>query len=390
MECECNILISVIVTVYNVDKYLDKCLDSIVNQSYKNMEIILVNDGSTDNSLKICHYYANLDDRIVIIDKKNEGLVAARKTGIKVATGMYVGYVDGDDWIDKNMYEEMISTYLKNKADIIVSGCIKEGKKVAHKMFNNIPAGYYCKTELLTNVYPKMLYFDGFFKFGIQQYLWNKLFRREILSKYQLLVDNCIKNGEDVACVYPCLLEANSIEIMDTTFYHYRIHDESMTSRLNELFLEDSLILYNYLKQIFVKSPYYHIMIRQLNKFILYLVCNGSKYVLDAKINVEFTSKFEFPFMEIPEGSKLYIVGEGIRMIEYLRQLKYSSIYKVLNYYNLEEFQKQLDNSIGNFIDNKYDYIVIAVTEPNEQIELVASLKNRGINGSKIICDYLN
>ena len=98
--------ISVIVPIYNVKEYLDKCISSICNQTYKNLEIILVDDGSTDGSATICDAFAKKDDRIVVIHKENGGLTSTRKAGVNIATGKYIGFVDGDDWIDEDMYEE--------------------------------------------------------------------------------------------------------------------------------------------------------------------------------------------------------------------------------------------------------------------------------------------
>ena len=109
--------ISVIVPIYNVEKYLEKCLGSIINQTYKNLEIICVNDGSTDNSLEILKKYSNQDSRIIIIDKKNGGLSSARNEGLKIATGEFIGFVDSDDYIESNTYEECI---LKFKEDITI------------------------------------------------------------------------------------------------------------------------------------------------------------------------------------------------------------------------------------------------------------------------------
>ena len=100
-------MISVIVPIYNAEKYLDKCLLSIVNQTYSDIEIILINDGSTDSSIAICEKYKQNDDRIVIVNKDNEGLVRARKDGIRMARGEYITFVDADDWIDITLYENV-------------------------------------------------------------------------------------------------------------------------------------------------------------------------------------------------------------------------------------------------------------------------------------------
>lgn len=114
--------ISIIVPVYNVQKYLDKCIQSIINQTYKNIEIILVNDGSTDNSGIICEKYADIDSRIIYINKQNSGLSSARNAGLDVCSGDYIGFVDSDDFIDSTMYEKMFSFMINENCDIVECG----------------------------------------------------------------------------------------------------------------------------------------------------------------------------------------------------------------------------------------------------------------------------
>ena len=114
--------ISIIVPVYNVQKYLDKCIQSIINQTYKNIEIILVNDGSTDNSGIICEKYADIDSRIIYINKQNGGLSSARNSGLDVCCGDYIGFVDSDDYIDPSMYEKMFSFMINEDCDIVECG----------------------------------------------------------------------------------------------------------------------------------------------------------------------------------------------------------------------------------------------------------------------------
>ncbi|MDF2617290.1 MAG: glycosyl transferase family 2 [Sedimentibacter sp.] len=121
-------LISIVIPVYNVEKYLSRCLESILSQSLKEIEIIVVNGGSTDNSLEICRYYEKKDSRIIIIDKKNEGVSVARNTGIEKASGKYIGFVDPDDWIEKNMYENMYNTIEKYKCCIAFCNYSKDSR----------------------------------------------------------------------------------------------------------------------------------------------------------------------------------------------------------------------------------------------------------------------
>lgn len=143
-----NDLISIIVPVYNVEKYLNKCIDSIINQTYKNIEIILVDDGSTDNSGKICDEYLLRDSRIKVIHKNNGGLSSARNEGINISSGEYIGFVDSDDWVEPNMYEEMYKKILYSNADIVDCGYWKEyeNKSIKYISANEVK---FCGENLL-------------------------------------------------------------------------------------------------------------------------------------------------------------------------------------------------------------------------------------------------
>ena len=128
MACKETTKISIIVPVYNVEKYLDKCLQTIVGQTYSDLEIILVNDGSTDNSGTKCDDWAKRDNRIKVFHKNNGGLMSAWKYGFEKATGYYIGFVDSDDWIDFNMFEVLLMASIDNEAELVVCNFINENE----------------------------------------------------------------------------------------------------------------------------------------------------------------------------------------------------------------------------------------------------------------------
>ena len=240
-------LVSVVVPIYGVAQYLRQCLDSIVNQTYSNLEIILVDDGSTDGSADICDEYAAKDERVVVIHKENGGLVSARKAGVERCTGEYTAYVDGDDWISTGYIETLIRFDELRKADMMISNYVREGKKqVIGELY--FESGYYERQVLEDRIFPKMLYADGFYEFGISQYQ-NKIFRTDLLKKYQNMVPNDISLGEDVALTFPMLLECNSILISDKPLYHYRFNEDSISLKYRERTVSDSKRLIDYLKK---------------------------------------------------------------------------------------------------------------------------------------------
>lgn len=213
--------ISIIVPVYNVKKYVEKCIQSLINQSYKNIEIILVDDGSNDRSNKIIDEYAKVDSRILTIHQKNKGVSAARNAGLKVATGEYVGFVDPDDYVDYQMYETMLKKIELNMSDLAVCGFSKVTELSDKEEIFEI------KDELLS---PKKCVEDLFdFRGGyaIKPSVWNKLFRRDKIG--DLKFDENIGISEDLKFVVQYILKCNSIVYVKQAFYKNLQRDGSIT-----------------------------------------------------------------------------------------------------------------------------------------------------------------
>ena len=188
--------LSIIVPVYNAKKYLKKCIDSILKQTYTDFELILIDDGSTDNSGEICDEYAKANSNIRVIHKENEGLVAARKTGLQNALGEYIGFVDSDDYIDEGMYETLMKPIEKNNADISIGGLVSVNENgVLNELFNKFAEGFYDKKRMTEEVFPKMLYHSGFINYGIIPGVVVKVFKKSVLEKGIAKVDNRIKMG---------------------------------------------------------------------------------------------------------------------------------------------------------------------------------------------------
>lgn len=218
--------ISVIIPIYNMQEYLDKCISSVMHQTYDNLEIILVDDGSCDQSLAICRKYQKSDKRIQVIHKENGGLVSARKEGIERATGEYVTFVDADDWIDENAYEKILDG--TEEADVIAYGLIEEygHKQISRR--NDFMEGRYEESRLREEVIPKMLYRGNFFEFGILPNLVCKLIKRSLLQSCCRKINNRVTMGEDADFTYHVMLEAKSLYMKDICPYHYIQRTASM------------------------------------------------------------------------------------------------------------------------------------------------------------------
>jgi glycosyltransferase involved in cell wall biosynthesis len=246
-----NPLVSIIIPIYNSEIFLDKCIQSALNQSYKNIEIILVNDGSIDSSKEICDNYSSIDNRIKAIHKNNGGLVSSRKAGLKASTGDYILYIDGDDWIELNLIENYINQALKHNADVVLSSHIINLEGREDILMNPLPSGVYDKDKLNSMIYPKMLYTGKFSQFGIFSYSWGKLYKREVLFKNQLSVDESITIGEDALCLYPTLLDSDVLVILEQPYYHYRQRADSLIKTLRKIEISKMQKVYDDLKNIF-------------------------------------------------------------------------------------------------------------------------------------------
>lgn len=235
--------LSVIVIIYKVDKYLRKCIDSILSQSYENFELILVDDGSPDKCPYICDEYAKKDFRIKVIHQKNQGSVTARWNGLLVASGEYVSFVDGDDWLDADMYEKMMDLASQNESDIVITG-YKEGTENSYvEKGNVITSGVYQGDEM-QDIFNKALFVGEFYRPGIVPALWNKLFRRSLFFKEYIPAEPIIRMGEDAAVSYPMIARSKSV-VIDNEFcpYHYRVVEKSMSRAYDERYFERCLAL---------------------------------------------------------------------------------------------------------------------------------------------------
>lgn len=222
-------MFSVVISIYKVEKYLRQCIESVLNQTYSDFELILVDDGSPDDCPRICDEYEKKDSRIKVIHKKNGGLMSTRKIGASVACGKYICFVDGDDFLQCDMLETYQKTLDKKDIDVICCGysnyCDDETKNIEQK----IPVGLYEKESLNVNVYPRMLSTEPFFSFFVMPSVCSKCFKTEIAKRVYVDIPDDISLGEDAAATYPMLLCADTIAVINYCGYMYRQNQNSMT-----------------------------------------------------------------------------------------------------------------------------------------------------------------
>ena len=385
-------LVSVIVPVYNAEAYLKRCIESILSQTYQELDIILVEDGSTDRSSKICEEYAQLDRRIRVIHKMNSGSTGSRKKGLEEAKGSYIAFVDSDDWLEPIFIESLMKEMLKNEVDIIASGCIKEYSDHSEVCYNHIPEGVYRGDKLKQEIYPQMLYHEGtFYTFGIQQYLWNKIYRKEILYPCLMALDDNIYNGEDVACLYDCILHSKSIQLINVCYYHYRLHSSSITAKEDGNIFLNIAYLRCYMEQCFTQTESAEVMQQQLKMYLYYMKSLANKRLYERNIIAfrDNSRPYLFPFELIEKGSSVILYAAGVVGKAFYHQLVPSTYCKLVLWVD-KEYERYKDSQYpvkapDEILKLNYDYIIICVEQEVISSEIEKQLLSMGVNKQYII-----
>ena len=233
-----KVSVSIVVPVYNVEKYLARCLESLINQTLDNIEIICVNNGSTDNSLQILKKYAEKDKRIQIINLQNSGLSVARNAGIDASRGEFIGFVDSDDWVDNNFNEKLYNIASINNCDIAVAGIIRQNKQksVYDLHFKNFQV-----TETLQQKFKLSDVPD-------YSYVWNKIYNAQKLKFYNIKFP-VGKYYEDQYFTPQALLKLGKLITVTDVFYHYWRHTDSIvkTTKINKQLQQDALEAFKYM-----------------------------------------------------------------------------------------------------------------------------------------------
>lgn len=234
--------ISIIVPVYNTEKYLEKCVDSLLNQTYCNLEILLIDDGSKDASGQLCDKYAKRDTRIQAVHKENGGLISAWKKGVEVSSGQYFCFVDSDDWIDDHMIEEMAEHLNGEEREIVASDYVIERDDGSKQfVWQELPPGEYLKEDMKEKVIPNLLGRENRYV-TISRCM--KLISKTLIVENQKYCNPATIMGEDATIMLPALIDCNRLFIMDhKAYYHYLHISESMAHRYDSRLYENIQLL---------------------------------------------------------------------------------------------------------------------------------------------------
>ena len=381
-------LLSVIVPVYNKEVYLENCIESILAQTYDNLEIILVDDGSTDASVEICDTYAANHDNIRVIHCENGGITKARLTGVELARGEKVTFVDADDWVEKEYYQE--ACVGNEDMDIILVG-IKSGNEETgyNKRKSYLREGVYERTQIEAEFIPGMLWDPEIDGWKIAPSVCNKIFKKEgMLDELRKAEPLRCNYGEDALVTYPLIIRAEKIKVLDAAYYNYRLRtgNEIAGYIKDEKFFYKLIKVYTYLNTRFEQCGHSSVMRKQVdNYFISSTYLKKKQYGLSSKPEHHFD--ILFPYQEIKKDAKVALYGAGKvgqGYIEQNKQYKFCDIVLWIDK-NYEEIGNEEIVSPEKLLECQYDYVLIAIDKETTALSVKSWLEGMAVPAEKIV-----
>ena len=376
-------MLSVVIPIYNIERYLPKCIESVLDQTYENLEIILVDDGSTDSCGRLCDQYEKMDRRVVVLHGANEGLVRARKRGLENAQGEFIAFVDGDDWIEKNMFEELVNALRQTGASFIDSGHFMENESTCS--IRKVARGLHVvDDDKKHQLYMNLLELDDTIR--IYPSIWSKVFSAELIKKcYEKVPDNK-QYGEDVISLIYCISEASSICQVDRVYYHYSYRDNSISREKS----------FEQIKKYYALWKFCGELILNLDRFVSRQEID--KMLFD-KMRAELIGwndneegmiqRYVFPRIELLFDKKLVVYGAGRVGIDYITQISKYTRCNIVCWVDKEfdkySFPYREVSAVEEIAYMEFDLVVLAVKDKEISEEIKQKLIKMGIPQKKIL-----
>lgn len=385
--------VSIIVPVFNTFAYLSACLDSILCQTYAELDIILVDDGSTDGSEKICDVYAGQDARIKVIHQTQSGVVAARNRGIEDASGKYIAFVDSDDQIEADMLEELIRHAKETDADIVSSGYIKgymgeDGRlEEGDPIYGNFPEGIYGRSQK-EDFFANFMCYQNYSSYGITPSLCGKLFKKKLLIQNMEKIPPSITIAEDACLTYMCCMDAEIIYVLHKAFYHYYMRETSCIHTSDKKCFSIITECYDCLFQkIMEMDGYRNILLQQLEKFV------AREAVFALRNRFGFSNGGMLPayvvnLQEWSSDTRIVIYGAGGVGSSYYKQITafgQAIITLWVDHNRMVVEKNSLVQPVNAILQSEYDYVLIAVKDKNLAENIKRNLQAIGVEKEKII-----
>lgn len=380
------IKVSVIVPVYNTEPYLEKCLDSLVNQTLQEIEIICIDDGSTDGSSAILDKYTEKYSQMRVIHKENGGMVSARKTGEQIAVGKYIGYMDSDDWAEPDMYERLYRCAADYGAEMVTSGYYLEGNYTS-ELLDSVTDGLY-EGERMKMLRENTIYYMEKKETGIRASRCCKLFLRGLIQNLQFPVPEDISISEDKMQVLASILECNSVFVLKEAYYHYRINPVSSTHKADPSYLLCVDKVYQYVRKLYSHPNFTDKMRQQAELYIIEMLLAGMNTRLGFKTrNLLWFDPYWLEL--IPAGSEVILYGGGEAGRKCKTQLLAKGRHKYTGCVDFEHTGRNdgiLDIQPPEKLEwMDYDYIVITIKNTKKAAMIRKQLEELGIKPEKIL-----
>lgn len=381
-------LVSVIVPIYNTQEFLPRCLDSMIKQTYENMEMILVDDGSTDGSRSVCEAYAAKDARIRLVSQPNQGIIAAKKAGLGLCRGLYVMFVDSDDWIEPKLLETMVRTIRECDCSMVCTNVSMDTKNSTVVKKNAIPPGIYETDSIAKDLF----YYRDMEVYGILPYSVAKLYPKDALQEVLGRIGNEIRYAEDKAIVFGLVFQNRKVCFTDDVYYHYCVRSGSACQSENQDYLVELTAFYKYAKKLFDGHREREHLLRQLGKYLL----QESRHAIDSKLglNLSGESIHAHPFRLDPSAllgqkKKIILYGAGKVGADYQKQMEDCQNVKLQGWVDKNDAacrKKGLAVQPVRYIwETEYDCILVAVARQNVFWEIKKELTQMGIEGNVIL-----
>lgn len=379
-------LISVVVPIYNLDAYLYQCINSIVGQTYRHLEIILVDDGSTDSALEICEYFRKIDARIKVIAQLNSGLVSARKAGLNAATGKYVFYVDGDDWIEPDCLCHYHRLAAAHDADMVIGDYRRECLGKFLTVRNVIGPGVYDRNRIEQDLLPTMISHSPFFSHGLKTYAWGKLYKRCLIQDLQNQVPDTVVVAEDAALIYPAIARCRVVVIGNMALCNYRQRPNSILkpNHFDQHEIEGIATAFRYLAKELNSSHSPFDFKSQLQSYFAAIVTIRFGAFFSS---LDLYDTFEV-FGPLAPGSCLAIYNSGSFGQSVYRHLQNNSAFSLVGWYDKDH----RENSVvrmpvrdpDTLRDADFDHLLVPSFDPALLIEVNTLFTKHGLDASKV------
>ena len=377
--------VSIIIPVYNVEKYIEECVYSILEEREIDVEVVIVNDGSADGTLKIIQNLSSNDSRVKVISQENKGVTCARVTGLKNCSGDYVGFIDGDDYIKKGMLSYLYNLANKDSLDIILNQQFwrKSGNDES-VMGGRLKEGIYIKDDetldyVLNNLWNHKT------GVGIQPNLACNLYKKELAQEIMYNMPSEVRFAEDEMFLFALITIATRVGIVNKPLYVYRLREGSVCNSSNKFFLRDINYKYLYLSEVFSNNKNADVLKRQLDSKTIHQICSF-------RFLKKGASEFHmFPYEKIPAGSNMIIYGAGQVGKSYYKQMCVNKYCNVVAWCD-ERYMDIKNDKVSNpdilKEKDKYEYVLVAVLDCAMGIDIKRKLQQKYSIDERIIITH--